>query len=356
MIGCAVGERDIRMLQLRTTRDGRTTLHKAAAPLPAGLGREPWTSRGEMARLFRRTWAKGDFVGSNAVVTLPDACVQYRRIKLATMPDGEMAEAVRWQLARELDRPVDSICTAHYPPRHPGDGSAPRAVLACALARQDSEAIATALLDANLTPCAIDAAAGAYTRGFDHAADGMAGGRTLFLFVVHADSAMLLVYEGNRPSLIRVIPGGRARLAQRVTAAVGDSGPDVDAVDALFTSDEAPRPMSPAMKALCDAMPEACRLLAKELAQELRLCFQHLRREGAAPTAPCGCLLGAGPWHQALADMLAEASDVAFAPPAAWLHPAYKNLLTDHELSNGWLLPLGLACETPVRLNTREAA
>ena len=107
---------------------------------------------------------RGKFAGKQAISALPAELLRYKTLRMPTMPEEDMAQAVAWEAAERFQL-TDSQSLQHYCAGEVNQGNEKREEIIL-LAAENSAVYdhAVAVKQAGLTPIAIDATAAALAR------------------------------------------------------------------------------------------------------------------------------------------------------------------------------------------------
>ncbi|MDA8234981.1 MAG: pilus assembly protein PilM [Clostridia bacterium] len=150
-IGLELTEREIRMAQVKKTRQGYELAHAAIIPLPEGD-----KDNGLIARLIREAVA-GAKLPSRVVTAVPGSEVLLRPLLLPAMPDEELEEAVRheaeaWLSGFQGDKIISFIKTANLV----NDGVNMQELLVVAARRDGVDKLTGLMGEAGLETVAMD--------------------------------------------------------------------------------------------------------------------------------------------------------------------------------------------------------
>ncbi len=389
-IGCAMGEKVVRLAQLRPAGGGGFSIVRSSAPIQmpevqagsAGQGepREAW--RAAAAAAMKQAFTGAGFTGCQTVSCLPPMQMHYRHLRLAPMPDGELASAVQHRAARELDGKVERVRAEYFDVGQVVEsGKRRREVVAVAAAGADVDAHVAMLEAVGLHPIAIDAEPAALARcllngqggacGDDDATASSAveqtrgagaarlpltshGTAPTLIIDLAASSANLTIACEGMPRFIRSLPGGRMRILELT----GDRVElDAHRQAMLMATLEGECPTGSLMgtaesdasldQQAGEALQEAAVLYASELSHGVSLCLHYLNQARlTAFQARRGCIVGGGTLQDALVQALDRASNIEFHPVGDLLSPMVADLASSEGgdgISDVWLLPVGLA-------------
>ena len=389
-IGCAMGEKVVRLVQLRQARGGGFSIVRSSAPVQipegqsgsAGQGdpREAW--RMAATEALKQAFTGVGLAGCQTVSCLPPMQMHYRHLRLALMPDGELGSAVQHRAARELEGKVERVRAEYFDVGQVIEsGKRRREVVAVAAAGADVDAHVAMLEAVGLHPMAIDAEPAALARcllngnggpcgegggtaSSDVAEAGEAGSAerssndhgpapTLIIDLAASSANLTIACEGM-PRFIRSLPGGLMRILELTGDRVElDARRQAMLMGALEGESAAGGSMEAAEKDACldqqarEALQEAAVLYASELSHGVSLCLHYLNQARlTAFQARRGCIVGGGAVQATLLQALDRASNIEFHPVGDLLSPMVADLASSEAgdaLPDVWLLPVGLA-------------
>lgn len=370
-IGCALSENALRLIQLDTRSDAsatRSATIQAAVVEPLELltpdNVVAW--RASLAKALDDALAKGDFIGRDVVLSLPWCQMGYRRLRLASMPQEELATAVQWRAAKELAVPINTFVSSFYDVGQTQDqGRRCLDVIAVTASATDVELAVNALDQAGLTTLAVDAGAGALARAL--ASNSRAQQSCLVLEVGVCSSCVMVISHGQ-PCYIRTIPGGRQQIVQRTASRLGLEVVEHGQLWQLLDGRESQQTDTPTIhqddervKRMLTTLNEVASLHAAELAHEVILCTHYMAGlcQGQNPnqnpnhvagegdlSPQQGCIVGAGAQEEIFLSKIKDACDVAFYPLeqmlGASLGMALESLAGQGSIDS-WLTAAGLS-------------
>jgi len=101
-IGLDIGSTALRMLQLRGAGDGLAVAAAGRCELPADLKADSPERPAVLIEAIKQLLASAPFEGRRIVLAFPDVDVQYKNIRMPSMPPNELAQAVRWEAAERF--------------------------------------------------------------------------------------------------------------------------------------------------------------------------------------------------------------------------------------------------------------
>ncbi|MEX2673755.1 MAG: pilus assembly protein PilM [Phycisphaeraceae bacterium] len=345
-IGCAFADDAVRVVQL--CDETSHILETVRLPLEADRRSEDWPSAATAA--LRQALGDHAFSGRQVVSCLPIEQMRYRHLRLAPMPDAELAAAVRYRTAQELNWSVEQLCVDYFDVGEVLDaGKRRHEVIAVAAAQQDVEAHAAMLHAAGCTLTALDADAGALARCLSpmaSTADGDACRPRFIIEMGSSGSALIVVHQGL-PRFIRTIDIGRREIITRAARAadLGEHG-ESKISQLLTTAASAELEGADARRAQA-ALDEAFVSVGRDLGREVMLCLHYLSQARLFEFEPdVGCVIGAGSGREALTAALNDTSRIAFEMLETLLVPGLQRIgdrLPADTTLEDWLLPIGLA-------------
>lgn len=319
VIGCALDGGAARLVQALRKGSRGLTIRRSCRPFePAGEEAGPDRLRTDAVRM---ALSEGAFSGRRAVTCLSSDRVHCRHMRLASMPDDELASAVRWQTAKELGWPIDGFCSDfHDAGEIVESGKRRREVISIAASNEDLRTHVGLLETAGLRVAAVDERSCAMARCLQSFAGRAAD--SCLLIDLSPSEPRLVVIRGGVPRFIRAVP------CQQVGVAA-QSGQAAAAVDPLLIND---------------------------LVHEISLCTHYLSENKPDEELPhVGCVIGGGRHEAETASALNEAAVIEFRPAIDFVDPAIRDALEDSadpSPFDAWLLPLGLAmhgCEAALQ-------
>jgi Tfp pilus assembly PilM family ATPase len=297
----------------------------------------------------------GDFRGRDVVSVLPAESLWYRTMRLAPMPDGELATAAHWVAAKEMGTHAESFKSAAFRlggVKESGSQKVEVATIGADLKALDEHA--ELFVQAGMIPLAIDAASCAAARlltdgGPEAAAEPGAGEPLLILEVGHQITTLAVARHGE-VRFLRGFRGGAGRvaelLAQRLNVtltqalAIRDSQAPAPAAALAATAEPPADDASPGR----DAADDAWRMFARELARDVSLSLHHYSDALAGVLPLSGTMIGPRPAPPEFLDALGEATGLEFRPASALLSPRWPQALdTPPEQLGAWVVACGLS-------------
>jgi Tfp pilus assembly PilM family ATPase len=355
-IGCDLGKRHIRMAQVHAWRSGAVRVTAESRAIPADCVEDPERRRAALPRLLRDMLRASDFRGRDVVSVLPSETLWYRTMRLAPMPDGELATAAHWVAAKELGTHADSFKSAAFrlgAVKESGAQKMEVAAIGADLRTLDEHA--EMFVQAGMTPLAIDAASCAAARLLtddNEAVLNPAGCDPLLILDVGHQATTLAIACRGTVKFLRGFRGGAARvvelLAQRLgitlTQAQAICDADATAAAAGAAPSEGAADEAPAREAADDAW----RMFARELARDISLSLHHYCDSLGGAPPPSATTVGPCAAPEDFRAALGEATGLEFRQPAALLSPRWAQALNSSPEQLGtWVVACGLStyCE-----------
>lgn len=329
-IGVDFGANVVRMLQLRERPGDLSVVGAADVDLPAAASRadgEDAPSREENVDRIRRAARRGAFIGRRCTVSLPASCVHVQAIRLPSMSDADLRDAIRWEAVERfhLDRDaceVDFVRTGAVAP-----GSEKREeILAIAVAHDELLPRLQMLADAGLQPIAVDTHFSALARVFSRQCRRESDrDEVRAVLEVGETAATAIVLRGPTLAFCKPLGVSTRRLDQATAERL-----DIDISAAAALRDR--RMLSTwngvstdVDRAADRAVFEAVRPQLDELVREFVLCLRYYGVTFRGRPPSCTFLAGPGAAEPCLDEMLASASKV----------PVYRDDTSDivHELT-----------------------
>lgn len=310
-IGCFTVGGQVRLAQLRIN-DGVSIRALASEPIQGDS--DACASNTEHA--IRSAIEQGDFQGNRVVLGAGAGMTSFRRMLLAPMPEDELAEAVRWQMTKELGIDPDrSIIDYHDVGEITESGKRRREVIGIAASCQDIRALLGPVQAAGLEVTAIDTGIGALSRCVSSQGDD----ESRLCINLRTTSPMILVAQGGEPRFVRAISARNLPLSVRASA-LGDASPCLE---------------------------EEMGQLVRSLAAEINRCAYSLSEShGGAFFPKAGCVLHRGGFEDRLVNALSKQTEVGFIPVQdAAISPIRPLLdaIPEGESASDWIGPIGLA-------------
>lgn len=132
--------------------------------LPADVQATAPNFHTETQRAISTALRRGKFTGRHAVSALPAELLRYKTLRLPTMPEEDMTQAVAWEAADRFQL-TDNESLQHYHAGQVNQGNEKREEIILLAAENNAvNAHAMAVKDAGLVPIAIEATAAALAR------------------------------------------------------------------------------------------------------------------------------------------------------------------------------------------------
>lgn len=348
-VGCDVGKRHIRMAQVHAWRVGVVRVSAVSRGIPADCADDPERRRATLPRLIREMFCAGDFRGREVVSVLPPESLWYRTMRLAPMPESELATAAHWVAARELGAHAESFKSAALRlggVREAGSQKVEVATVGADLKTLDEHA--GIFIEAGMNPVAIDSAACAAARLLtDSAADGSAhpaGAEPLLILDVGHQVTTLTVACCGEVKFLRVFRGGVARVVELLAHRLGIMPAQAQAICDGENAGEGAGGSTSEPSPTREATEEAWGMLAREMARDVSLSLHHYCESlaGAAPTT--ATTIGPHAPPEQFLGVLGDATGLEFRPPSAHLSPRWAQALnTAPEQLGTWVVACGLS-------------
>jgi Tfp pilus assembly PilM family ATPase len=225
-IGCSLTARHVRLTQVHGWHTARPSVTFQERALPAEAVDDADRRNAALPKLIREMLKSGDFRGRAVVSVLPPDDVWYRSMRLAPMPDGELATAAHWVAAKELGVNAETFKTEALRVGTVREADHEKVeVVAVGANLKALGDHATMLTRAGLVPIAIDAAPCAAARiltgrsGAPAAAAagsgsaGRAADDALLVIDINGRGTTMVVAGDGQVKFLRTVSGGLARVA-----------------------------------------------------------------------------------------------------------------------------------------------
>ena len=347
-IGLDLGADAVKMLQLRTPRDGVTEVAAAArVPLQHVQGLSPALRQAATVKAIGEALRASPFVGRAVVTALPRQAVHLRTIRLA--PPGPAAfdplAAAEREAGSSFPFSLSSARVAYLPAgevRHAGETR--HEVIVAAASDGDVNDFLELMSRAGLRVAALDLEHAALCRAAERALAGAVGDEVRVLFEIGATASNLVMDRGGELCLLKMVPTGTRHIEDVVSRRLSVSVEDVRqlrarvapaAVEGAATGDDAVR------RALYDAM----RLATSDLLEQLVLCLRYYTVSFRGRPATKVWLTGGGADGADLRQLAATAVGLPVDPlPLMAGVPLGPLVALDNTVSLGeWAVAYGLA-------------
>jgi type IV pilus assembly protein PilM len=266
-----------RLLQVREQGEALHIVGAGEFALPMN----PQTFQYDPAALterLRAAFGSGGFTGRRCAVSLPHGAIKTSAVRLPSMPDEELRQAVLWEASQRfgMDRAqmqVDFIRTGA--PAKPGENREELVLIAAPLGV--IRACMDPLLDAGLRPVAVDTDFSAAARQFSrrHRREADRGHIRAVLHLEQEDSTLMLL-RGDQLALCKSISIGHAQMDQAVAEHLQmDPTAASELRAARLAAAWSKEPAEAADPATERAIYEALRPLMGDLVKEVTLCLRY---------------------------------------------------------------------------------
>lgn len=236
MLGLDVGTTAVRVVEVVLDRAGKTPVvsRVGEVPLPAGAVRDGEVADvGAVGAAIAELWRQTGLRSRDVRVGLTGSRVVVRVVDMPSMPDDEMAGAVRFSAADHIPIPLDEAVLDHavLEPAPPG-GPPMVKVLVAAAHRSTLDGLLAAVAAGGLRAVAVDLVPFALVRALatsspepSEPGDGPAGDPAPpgaeAIVSVGAGLTTVVVHEGGRPRFVRTVPVGGDMLTAAVAEELG---------------------------------------------------------------------------------------------------------------------------------------
>ena len=367
-IGCEVGVDAVRLAQVRS-RSGRTEVVVAEAviavpgagqhaPSPQAAGE---ATQAALREAVSEALRAARFTGRRVVSCVEPAAMKVRPVRLAPMPEAELASAAHWKVATELGVKAERLKCAVIPVGKVAEAGKTRTEAVVVAAEVEAlERHAAALAAAGLEPVAIDLPTCAVARCLAETTGAAEAATPTLELQRHA--ATLSASRGGRVAFLRGVGAGLGRVDDIVANLLDVSPAQVAALyHALATSvggaSEWPLPDLPAER-VDKAVSDAWAMYGRELAREVALSLRYFCDTFGQPLQAAGVIVADAPVGREVIDVLLDQAGVAFAPPDAAVFGRFPGATTGDAADDAgrWLTAVGLSLYYCAEHSDREAA
>jgi type IV pilus assembly protein PilM len=222
-VGIDVGAGQLKMVQVRWTRNGPRLENFALVPMPPGLVREGViTQPRELATLMHRLYADMNMGQANVGTTLGSPVVITRNVTLpARLEKGELSEAMRFEAPQQL--PIGAPDLVYdYTEVESAEEKEQQVVFLAGTQKHVVDAVCTAFGGAKLKLQAIEMDTLAIFRALDLLGmRPLAPQEPIALLDMGEQAARLTVYNDTLPTFTRAIPTGLISLRMALSDALG---------------------------------------------------------------------------------------------------------------------------------------
>ena len=349
-VGVAFLPGEARLLQVRESKGTLRVTGAAWCPLaPVEDGARPEV---EWGRSLRTAVASGGFAGRRCTICLPREELFMQSMKLPSMPTEELAEAVAWEAATQMNAPRDSIRADWIQTggiaADEGSNADRRDLVVVAAHRDAIDARLEAAWSAGLRPESVEtpcwAAARLFSRHHRRAAD--AGScRAVLEMGIHGGSVLIL--RGDQIAFCKTLDIGGRHLDEQVADRLGL---EVEAARELrmarLRGDAGSTFIDPSTDR---AVYEAVRPLLAECAHNMLMCLRYAAVTFRGLTPSKIILTGADGCEPGLAEQVVSTCQVPVQRDCE--EPGFERL--EHDLSSilphdagsigAWIAPAGMS-------------
>lgn len=266
-----------------------------------------------------------------AIICIPNRHLLFRALRLAPMPDGELASAAHWKISDEtgLDpqNSTSQIVTAWGVEE---GGKQKTEVLAVVAKNQDLEPYLDIADGAGLTVSAIDLASSAICRSLSRSG----GNGDQLLLMLEEEFAGLIIAQGGNVRYMRTLQADLARLGQLRNQLSGESGAPARVGEELEKQVQS--------------------IYCRELSREISLAVRYYEETVHAGAPERGVILPGSGFAGSAAKLLANLTSIGFQlaptpPEAMGLVPADSS---QADCGSEWHVPIGLLFYEEQRSNS----
>jgi type IV pilus assembly protein PilM len=356
-IGIDVGGQHVKLMQLERTGDGYRAVAAASADLPPELppGSDEYHRAVADAIGFARQ--AGGFVGKAAVSALPADAVQYKNLRLPKMPAKDLASAVRWEANDRLQLTSEPHAVQYFDAGEVRQGDEDRhEVILLAAPESFVEKHVGALVEAGLTPEAIDVVPGALARCLQLSAAATGAEVPRVMIDIGYTGSKVLICRGGRILFFKLIDIGGKHFDDAAAKHLNVPRSELTALRQQMHTDE-----SSVQEHIRRAIHESIRPALAELGREIGLCLRYYSVTFRGRRPEQADLIGGEAGQAWLEKMLTEQAGVtiATADPLAEVDCAAVAQVLG-ETSPAWAVAAGLSMRPaqtkPSTAGRKEAA
>ena len=209
LVGVDIGARTIKVVSFRGS-GGHYRLETAQAVPTGGEGR---------AEALARVAKAGRLAGRKAATVLTESMVTARPLELPRMPEGELAEAVRWELGRDSAVPRDELVTDYIYRGGAAQGGDEVSLVGFSAKKSDTLALIEDFSRAGLELSVIDTVPTALHSAFSLSVEWEKGFNYAVLDIGETETT-LIVFKDGAVEFIRQIHFGGSDITKSVAAAL----------------------------------------------------------------------------------------------------------------------------------------
>lgn len=283
-IGLDVGTSSIKMVQLDVGGSKPSIIASGQYALPADAKPHGPEHKSVLIEGIRKLLDSSPFRGRHVVAGLPNAIMQFRNVRLPQMPPAEQADAVQWEAAERLQIKDTPTIVKYLSAGEVRQGEDVRdELILMAVAQQEVDARMHTLIEAGLTPVALEPAplsiARCYARLYRRESDQT---EVRVHLEVGRTASSVAILRGSRVMFYKTVAiGGRSidqSVAEHLDLSLDDApelrrkliaseGGEAGEDDQLFGSTR--------RENVRRAVYEAVRPIVGELANEVALCLRY---------------------------------------------------------------------------------
>ena len=359
-IGLDFGGSCVRMLQLGGDEGEYEVISAGRYELPPGLGALSDERKTALIDACTTLLELGQYVGNDVSVSLPDASVEFKNLRMPAMSAADLEQALHIEANERLQMGEDGGEVHHLVAGQVQKGAETnQEVILMGATRACMEFYLDVLAEAKLRPASIEVTPTALARCFHRMADHEAEEGQVVEVVVdigHSGTKVLVLRDGHI-AFYKVIDVGSSKLNEAVSEYLDMSGED--AVELRRRQSKVHEGQSDDDKMFGSvrndnvdrALFEAIRSVAGELAREIGLCLRYysVTFRGARPSSVLLC--GGEACDTQLAQLLGELMDtqVTVADPLAGIElgSARSAFGNPGQPMADWCVVTGLALRSP---------
>jgi len=284
-IGLDIGADSVKMLQVQQSGPSWSICAGGVARLTTETAADPTQGRKQVVAAIKELLGKGAFHGRKVVTALSCGQLSIKSVRLPTMPDHELCEAVRWEAKERFgfDVAPDQLSYIDAGEVRSGNDTA-REVIMLAVPREVIDEHVALLAEAGLVPMHIDAAPAALFRSFERFLRRRADEQTVSVVVdIGCAATRVVVARGRQIVFIKSIDIGGRKLTEAVAGQFGLGYEDARQLRVKkarehlknLAEQNGQDPTKPSPDTLDHSVHDAVRAHVEELAGEVALCLRY---------------------------------------------------------------------------------
>jgi len=368
-IGLDLGASTVRMLQFAPASEGLKVQAAGQYTLPDEAHDESPQRYAELIVAVKTLLSEHPFAGRRAVISLPEAAVTYKNLRLPKMPPDELRQAITFEAGERFNLGThDSASFQHIVAGEVTQGEETRhEVIVIAVKNEVLDAMMNLCSATELDPAAIDVSPSALARCFGRFNRREVDSDSVRVFVdIGYANTKVLILCGNRIRFYKDLATAGRQLDEAVAAHLNISLAEAAKLRRQVNepADESQSDQklfgSSCRADIERAVAEATRPVLDDLAKEIGLCqrYHSVTFRGSRSTELTLC--GAAAHDTLIADRIADKLELHVTPadPLAGMDLAGCPALTrDDQPLSEWAVAAGLAMrQSPMSIQKRGAA